>query len=129
MKLCFFVRPSACCRIANANRNERPSLADIVAKVFFGCSTKILKTADAFCALRREGPHHFMPKRPPTFVLTPESLAAAAASKNGFSRDFRASSIFDFCNNIGTKRTWLDVRLESGFGGKAEVEFRGRQVR
>jgi hypothetical protein len=29
----------------------------------------------------------------------------------------------------GTKRTWPDVRLESAFGGRAEVEFRGRQVR
>jgi hypothetical protein len=32
--------------------------------------------------------------------LAPESLAAAGASKNRFSRDFRASSIFDFCNNL-----------------------------
>ncbi len=30
---------------------------------------------------------------------------------------------------VGTKRTWPDVRLESAFGGRAEVEFRGRQVR
>jgi DNA-binding response OmpR family regulator len=29
----------------------------------------------------------------------------------------------------GTKRTWCDVRSESAFGGKAEVEFRSRQVR
>ncbi len=29
----------------------------------------------------------------------------------------------------GTFRTWRDVRLESAFGGRAEVEFRGRQVR
>jgi hypothetical protein len=29
-----------------------------------------------------EGPHRFIPKRPPTFVLSPESLAAAGASKN-----------------------------------------------
>ena len=29
----------------------------------------------------------------------------------------------------GPKRTWRDVRLESAFGGRAEVEFRGRQVR
>ena len=33
MKLCFFVRPSAGCRIANANRNEYSLLADFVAKV------------------------------------------------------------------------------------------------
>ena len=29
----------------------------------------------------------------------------------------------------GTNRTWPDVRLESAFGGTAEVEFRGRQLR
>src|SRR5260370_3542364 len=29
----------------------------------------------------------------------------------------------------GTKRTWPDVRLGSAFGGRAGVEFRGRQVR
>jgi hypothetical protein len=27
----------------------------------------------------------------------------------------------------GTFRTWRDVRLESAFGGKAEVGLRGRQ--
>jgi DNA methylase len=30
---------------------------------------------------------------------------------------------------IYTKRTWRDVRVESAFGGRAEVKFRGRQVR
>ncbi len=29
---------------------------------------------------------------------------------------------------VGTFRTSRDVRLESAFGGRAEVEFRGRQV-
>ncbi len=29
----------------------------------------------------------------------------------------------------GTKRTWRDVRLESAFGGKAEVRLRGRPSR
>jgi hypothetical protein len=29
---------------------------------------------------------------------------------------------------VGTKRTWRDVRVESAFGGKAEVGLRGRQV-
>src|SRR6476646_2164367 len=30
---------------------------------------------------------------------------------------------------VGTNRTWCDVRLESAFGGKAEVWLKGRQVR
>jgi hypothetical protein len=29
---------------------------------------------------------------------------------------------------VGTFRTWRDVRLESAFGGRAEVGFRGGQV-
>jgi hypothetical protein len=29
---------------------------------------------------------------------------------------------------LGTFRTWRDVRVESAFGGKTEVAFRGRQV-
>jgi hypothetical protein len=33
-----------------------------------------------------------------------------------------------FTSEIGTFRTWRDVRLESAFGGAAEVEFRGGQV-
>jgi len=74
-------------------------MADIVAKVFLWWRTKILKTADALRARRLEGPHSFLPKRPPTFVMAPESLAAAGASKNRPSRDFRRRSIFDFCNS------------------------------
>ena len=30
---------------------------------------------------------------------------------------------------VGTFRTWRDVCYEFAFGGRAEVEFRGRQVR
>src|ERR1700676_1985908 len=68
-------------------------------------STKILKTTDAFRVWRHEGPHPFIPKRPPTFVLAPESLAVAGASKNRLSRDSPGRSIFDFCNNICQKQT------------------------
>jgi hypothetical protein len=32
-------------------------------------------------------------------------------------------------SHVGTFETWRDVRLESGFGRKAEVAFRGRQAR
>ena len=37
----------------------------------------------------------------------------AEKSEDQHSRDFWGCSIFDFCNNIGTFRTWRDVRLES----------------
>ena len=88
-------------------------MADIVAKVFLGWRTKFSRTTDAFRVRRYEGPHRFTQKRPRTFVAPLQSLAAARMSKNQLSRDFRSISIFDFCNNIGTKRTWRDVRLES----------------
>jgi hypothetical protein len=32
-------------------------------------------------------------------------------------------------SGFGTTRTWPNVRLESAFGGRAEVEVRSRQVR
>src|SRR3984893_4670219 len=57
---------------------------DIVAKVFFGRSTKILKTADALRVRRREGPHRFLPKRPPTFVLAQRVLRQQESLKIGF---------------------------------------------
>jgi hypothetical protein len=77
---------------------------DAVEKVFFGWSTKILKTADALRALRLEDPHRFTQKRPTAFVLAPEYLAAAAVSKKRLSRDFRCLSIFDFFDSIGQTR-------------------------
>jgi hypothetical protein len=49
---------------------------DIVEKVFFGRRTKFSKIADAFRALRREGPHCFAQKRPPTIVSALRSAAA-----------------------------------------------------
>src|SRR6478735_8128787 len=104
-------------------------LADIVAKVFLGWRTKILRAADAFYARRREGPYRFIQNRSRTSVVALKSDAAVEKSKDQLSRDFWGRSIFDFCNNIGTFRTWRDVRLESAFGGRAEVGFRGGQVR
>jgi hypothetical protein len=46
------------------------------------------------------------------------------------SREFAAvHESLSWHKTLGTKRTWPDVRLESASGGRAEVEFRGRQVR
>src|SRR5712671_2019782 len=55
-------------------------------------------------------------KRPRTFVSGQASIAAVETSKHRLSRDFQRRSIFDFCNSIGTLRTWRDVRLESVIG-------------
>src|SRR5271167_4857571 len=77
-----------------------PPLADIVAKVFLGCRTKIPRAADAFHPGQCEGPYRFMQNPPPTFAVALNGDLVAEKSKNRLSRDFYAPSIFDFCNNI-----------------------------
>src|SRR5258705_13949366 len=81
--------------------------------VFLGSRTKILRAADAFYARRREGPYRFIQNRSRISVVALKSDAAAEKPKDQLSRDFLGCSIFDFCNNIGTFRTWRNVRLES----------------
>jgi hypothetical protein len=98
-----------------------PPLADIVAKVFLGWRTKILRAADAFYARRREGPYRFIQNRSRTSVVALKSDAAAEKSKDQLSRDFPGRSIFDFCNNIGTLETFRDVRSSVANRGKADV--------
>jgi hypothetical protein len=61
---------------------------DIVAKVFLGWRTKILRTADAFCARRREGPYRLIQNRSLASVVALKSNAAAEKSKDQLSRDF-----------------------------------------
>jgi len=55
----------------------------------------------------------FSQNRPTTFVTALQRVATARKSRNQLSRNFRRRSIFDFCNTIGTKPTWHDVRLRS----------------
>src|SRR5260370_15814398 len=61
-------------------------------------------------------------------AFLPKCLATAgsAYSTPSGTRSYHAKSRM---SGIGTFRTWRHVRLESAFGGRAEVEFRGRQVR
>jgi hypothetical protein len=82
--------------------------ADIVAKVFLGWRTKILRAADALYARQREGPYRFIQNRSRTSALALKSDAAAEKSKDQLSRDFPGRSIFDFCNNIGGKPEVID---------------------
>jgi hypothetical protein len=77
-----------------------PFSADIVAKVFSGWRTKILRPADASGARRREGPYRFIQNRSRTSVAALKSDAAAEKPKDQLWRDFQGCSIFDFCNNI-----------------------------
>src|SRR6476646_6268630 len=65
-----------------------PFRADIVAKVFSGWRTKILRAADASSARRREGPYRFIQNRSRTSVVALKSDAAAENSKDRLSRDF-----------------------------------------
>ena len=91
----------------NGHRQPRlagPKRADIVAKVFSGWRTKILRAADASNAWRREGPYRFIQNRSRTSVVALKSDAAAEKSKDQLSRDFPGRSIFDFCNNIRQNR-------------------------
>jgi hypothetical protein len=94
---------------------------DIVAKVFLGWRTKILRAADAFYARRREGPYRFIQNRSRTSAVALKSDAAAEKSKNQLSRDFQGRSIFDFCNNIGTKRTCRVGLSMSASAGRTDM--------
>src|SRR5437868_439688 len=92
-----------------------PKSADIVAKVFLGWRTKILRAADALYARQREGPYRFIQNRSRTTAVALKSDAVAEKSKDQLSRDFPGRSIFDFCNNICHERTC--PRAHSGAGG------------
>jgi len=75
------------------NGHRQPSLsgpesADIVAKVFLGWRTKILKVADAIYARRREGPYRFIQIRSRTSVVALKSDVVAKKSNDRLSRDF-----------------------------------------
>jgi len=48
---------------------RRPLSADIVAKVFLGWRTKILRAADALYARQREGPYRFIQNRSRTSAV------------------------------------------------------------
>jgi hypothetical protein len=69
-------------------RKIRLQDADIVAKVFLGWRTKILRAADALYARRREGPYRFIQNRSRASVAALKSDAAAEKSKDRLSRDF-----------------------------------------
>ena len=64
------------------------SWGDIVAKVFLGRRTKILRAADASYARRCEGPYGFIQNQSRTFAVALKGDAAAERSKNRLWRDF-----------------------------------------
>src|SRR5437870_13253171 len=83
-----------------------PLLADIVAKVFLGWRTKILRAADAFYARRREGPYRFIQNRSRTSVL--------AFEKRRSSREVQRSTFARFSGS-------LDFRLLQQYRPTADV--------
>jgi hypothetical protein len=50
------------------------------------------------------------------------SLTSPRVKRISGSKNFRSSPQKDFCNNIGTKRTWRDVRLESVMRSQADMD-------
>src|SRR4249919_3017021 len=94
-------------------RNQNVRLpGDSVEKSFLGDGRKFLRAADALWARRREGPYRFIQNGSRTSVVALKSDAAAEKSKDRLSRDFWGCSIFDFCNNICHKRSFLSRSLK-----------------
>jgi hypothetical protein len=93
---------------------ERPLRADSVEKVFFDCRTKFLRTADAFCTRRREGPHRSTQKRPGIFVLALWRFVAIETSKNRVSRNLWRRTIFDCFNTIRQRQPFTQSSYSYG---------------
>jgi hypothetical protein len=107
-------------------RRMSPLVADIVAKVFSGWRTKILRAADASSARRREGPYRFIQNRSRTSVAALKSDAAAEKSKDQLSRNFRCRSIFDFLQQY---RHFSDVPGRPDYVRSWGVKRKGKAVR
>jgi hypothetical protein len=99
---------------------SRSLRADIVAKIFLRCRTKILRAADAFCARRCEGPCRLIQNRSRRHVAPP-SPASSLNPTRGWTRSGTASR-----NNSPQARYRLlahrDISLQSSgsvaLGGK-----------
>jgi hypothetical protein len=77
----------------------------LLQKSFWGSERKFLEPLMRFTPGDVREPYRFIQNRSRTSAVALKSDAAAEKSKNQLSRDFQGRSIFDFCNNIGTKRT------------------------
>ena len=90
---------------------------------------KFFRLAGAFCTRRREGPHRFALDRSPAAVSIPQGSVATKTSKSRLSRDFRSSSIFEFCNSIGATRTWRGGLSMSAVWGRTDMPFKRADFR
>jgi predicted phosphodiesterase len=84
-------------------------VADIVAKVFLGRRTKILRAADAFCAHRREGPYRLIQNRSRASAVALKGDAAAEKSKEQLREIFRVVRFSTFA-------TWGNSGIEPDKG-------------
>src|SRR3954467_15938867 len=90
-------------------------LADIVAKVFLGWRTKILRATDAFSARRREGPYRFIQNRSRTSVVPQKSGPAAESPKIDFREIFRVVRFSTFPTISATNGLMRRSKLTSLF--------------
>jgi hypothetical protein len=94
----------------------------LLQKSFWGLQTKILKSADASYAPRREGPCRFTQNRSRTSVVAVKSDAAAEKSKINYGEIFRVVRFSTFATNADCV-SWLG--LISLAESTVSVEFRG----
>src|SRR5882757_4580326 len=89
----------------------------LLQKSFWGGERKFLEPLMRFTRGDVRDPYRFIQNRSRTSLVALKSDAAAERSTDQLSRDFLGCSIFDFCNNIGTKRTCRGGLTMSALGG------------
>ena len=67
------------------------------------------------------GSHDLALNSPVTSVIGVESPLLVVLDCLGFGRKNYRPALSDFCNTIGTKRTWKSLSAMSAFGGKADM--------
>jgi hypothetical protein len=93
----------------------------LLQKSFWGDERNFLEPLMRFTSGDVREPYRFIQNRPGTSIVALKSVTAAEESKDQLSRDFSGRSIFDFCNNIGTKRTCRANLTMSVDGGKTDL--------
>jgi len=104
-------------------------LADSVAKVFLRHVSQILRGVGAAIEQRCGGPRRHTPNSQAILAAGLLLYRAAIVACFVLWREFSSCGFWDFCNSIGTKRTWRDVRLESVNRFKADIPPQGRDFR
>jgi hypothetical protein len=125
----WIVTTSAAWRARASNPVQWPLLADSVAKVFLRHGSQILRGVGAAIEQRCGGPRRHTPNSQAILAAGLRLYRAAIVPCFVLWRGFSSCGFWHFCNTIGTERTWRDVRLESAFGGIADVNCSQRVFR